>query len=87
MRNVNKLSRRLDKIEDKLHLSHEPNPRIFTVFNSPEKELEKQLPKNLTDWLTYREKIKQYPDTHCVLLFSTEELYARGLSNFSIIKA
>ena len=80
------LKRRLDKIEEKLHLSHEPNPRILTVFNSPEKELEKQLPENVTEWLTYQEKIKKQPDTDLVLLISTEELYARGLSNFSTMR-
>jgi hypothetical protein len=80
------ISRRLDKIEDKLHLHHEPDPRILKVFNSPEKELEKELPENATDWLTYQEKVKKQPDIDFVMLLSTEELYARGLLDSILIQ-
>ncbi len=73
------LARRLKKVEDRLHLGQEPNPHIMTVDNYPDSELVKSLPEDVTEWLTYKRKIRDYPDITSVLLLTSQELAARGL--------
>lgn len=77
--------RRIEKIEDRLHLRQEPSPRVMIVNNCAESEHVKDLSENVEEWLTYQQRVRDCPNTRFVLLWTSEELYARGLSNESLL--
>ena len=82
---MSSLKRRIENIEDKLYLRRNPNPRVMIVNNCPESGLQKSLPDNAEEWLTYKQRVRDYPNTVFVLLWTSQELYARGLKNMRLL--
>lgn len=74
MRNI---SRRINAIEKQLNVGKERVvPHVIILF-SPDSKAEKTLPKNVKEWLTYKEQLQKCPNTQLVTLYAWEELQAR----------
>lgn len=74
---MSNIRRRINAIEKQLNVGKERVfPHVITLF-SANSEAEKTLPKNVEEWLTYKEQLQECPNTRIVILYAWEELPAR----------
>jgi len=74
------IERRIQKAEEKLNIGNQQTkPTVLRLTLFKDREASSLLPENVEEWITYKETLRGYPNTSLVVIFTENELAARGL--------